>query len=63
MDWVIEIGHPRAEDVNNIVAFFPTLEEVKALQRRENTRERVKRYRSSKESRRKGIIRKKNNSP
>jgi len=43
--WLIEIGHPTANDLNNIVEFLPTAEDVRALHRLEKTRERVRRHR------------------
>jgi hypothetical protein len=46
VDWVIAIRHPLAKVVHNIVEFFPTVEELKTMRRREKTRERVQRYRS-----------------
>jgi hypothetical protein len=48
--WVIEIGHPMAKDLNNIVELFGTVEEMKAEQRREKARERVRRHRLGKKT-------------
>ena len=50
VDWALIIGHPMAKDFGKIEAFLiwglnETVEEVKLLQRREKTRERVRRLR------------------
>src|SRR5262249_7614583 len=45
VDWVVEIRHPLAKDVNNIIEFFPTMEELKDMHQRAKGRERSNRWR------------------
>ena len=45
VEWLIDIGHPMAKDLHNIVNFLPTVEELKAALRRDKNRKRQQQYR------------------
>jgi hypothetical protein len=47
MWWAIEIRHPVVEDLERVKSFLTSVKEMKAMQRRDKTSERVRQYRKS----------------